>query len=189
MMRIEVGSACRPRPGERACGDQLLVVREEPRFLVALADGLGHGPAACEAARAVIGAVAEQPWQPLPAIAQACHQAAAHTRGAALMLMRLDAAAREAACVGVGNVELSAVTREAVRPVPAAGIVGGRMRTVRETVLRIHEGDLFVLHTDGISSRFSPEELRTMDAGAAARRLLASHGKTHDDAACIVVRC
>jgi serine/threonine protein phosphatase PrpC len=63
------------------------------------------------------------------------------------------------------------------------------MRTVRETVLRIHEGDLFVLHTDGISSRFSPEELRTMDVGAAARRLLASHGKTHDDAACIVVRC
>jgi hypothetical protein len=188
-MKVAIGHAGRPLPGETESGDQWTVVTDGPRHLAVLADGLGHGPAAALAARAAVSFFAARPWEPLEPLVWGCHRALTHTRGAALSLLRIDEQAGEASFLGVGNVELAAVTVDPVRPVPVPGVVGGRLRKVWEVRIGLRAGDLLVLHTDGISSRFDPRELRGLDAGVAARRLLAGHAKDHDDAACIVVTC
>lgn len=188
-VNVTIGSAGRPRPGEADCGDQWTVLSDGPRHLAVLADGLGHGPLAALAARAVVSFVTAHASEPLAPIVWSCHRAVSHTRGAALALLRIDPQREEATFVGVGNVELAALSEDRVRPVPVPGVVGGRLRKVTEMRMGLSAGDLLVLYTDGISSRFDPRELQGMDAGVAARALIASHAKEHDDAACIVVRC
>ena len=41
-----------PKPGEQVCGDAWAAAEEGSRLLFLVADGLGHGPQAAEAARA-----------------------------------------------------------------------------------------------------------------------------------------
>ena len=52
-------------------------------------------------------------------------------------------------------------------------------------------GDLLVLHSDGITSRFEAGEypqLAADDPATAARELVRRFGRSYDDAACIVAR-
>ena len=46
----DVGHASRPKFGETACGDAVWVASAGDEIHVAVIDGLGHGPAAAEAA-------------------------------------------------------------------------------------------------------------------------------------------
>ena len=66
----------------------------------------------------------------------------------------------EATFVGVGNVELAAVTEDRARPVPVPGVVGGRLRKVTEMRMALRAGDLLVLYTDGISTLRPPRAPR-----------------------------
>jgi serine/threonine protein phosphatase PrpC len=62
------------------------------------------------------------------------------------------------------------------------------MRKVLATSHKLHNGDLLVLFTDGISSRFVLEHFRALEAQPLADSLLAAHAKAHDDASCVVLR-
>jgi phosphoserine phosphatase RsbX len=190
-MRIEIAAGGRARPGETECGDVWGVVSDHERrcHLVVLADGLGHGPEAAAAGRAAVAYVTGHAWAPLNEVMRGCHAAVSDTRGAAVSILRLDGAAREACFCGIGNVEVVSASTERVRPVPLPGVVGGRLRKVVENRFSLHGGDIFILHSDGVSSRFEAGAYRGMDPSVAVRRLLAAHAKDHDDASCIIVQC
>src|SRR4030095_3669721 len=49
---LVVGVVCVPYPGETVCGDAWMVAQQAERCLMLVADGLGHGLAAADAARA-----------------------------------------------------------------------------------------------------------------------------------------
>src|SRR5262249_3039287 len=51
---LVVGGVCVPYPGEMVCGDAWMVTQQDARCLMLVADGLGHGPLAAEAAHAVV---------------------------------------------------------------------------------------------------------------------------------------
>ena len=53
---LAVGVVCVPYPGETVCGDAWMVVQQAECCLVLVADGLGHGLAAADAAYAVVQA-------------------------------------------------------------------------------------------------------------------------------------
>jgi hypothetical protein len=176
-------------PGELECGDQLGVVRDDLRSLVVLADGVGHGPEAAAAARAAIAAVTHEPWAPLGDILSRCHRELASTRGAAVALLRVDAARHEVEHVAIGNVEVAAAAREATRWLAVPGIVGSRMRKVSVTQQRLHLGDVIAVHTDGVSRRLDLGRYFALDASSLASTLVEHYGSQHDDAACVVIRC
>lgn len=186
---MQVGVASRAKPGESECGDQVSVLRDAARWLVAVADGVGHGPAAALAARSAIASIAREPWIDLAAIIERCHREIASTRGVALAVVRLDAARCEIEHAAVGNVEVTGVTRERATWIAVPGIVGGRMRKLLVTRQRLHPGDVIVLHTDGISRRMDVAGHRELEATQAATRLLSAYASSHDDAACAFVRC
>ncbi len=188
-LRVTIGFASRPMPGELECGDQLGVVRDGVRSLVALADGVGHGPEAAAAACAAIAAVTRDPWAPLGEILSRCHRDLASTRGAALTLIRVDAARHQVEHVAIGNVEVAALAREATRWIAVPGIVGSRVRKLLVSQQRLHAGDLLAIHTDGISRRLDLGRYRAIDASSLASKLLQDYGSPHDDAACVVVCC
>ncbi|HEX4932688.1 MAG TPA: hypothetical protein VFV33_05870, partial [Gemmatimonadaceae bacterium] len=56
--RLEIGSAGRPVPGARESGDDYLVAASPDGVLLAVADGLGHGPEAAAVTRTALDQVA-----------------------------------------------------------------------------------------------------------------------------------
>jgi negative regulator of sigma-B (phosphoserine phosphatase) len=185
---VEFGTAQRPANGESECGDAYSLLPGPSTTLVALADGLGHGPRAAEAARAFCAEAGRLVDEPLEAILASADRALAGTRGAAAVLARLDGAGWFE-FAGVGNIGARALSRLTVHPVSVAGTLGRHgPRRPRCERFRVERGDLLVLFTDGISGRFDLDTFRGQPPSRVARALIESHGKGHDDATCIAIR-
>ncbi len=187
MVAVEIGAAGRPAKGESVSGDAWLVKEFPDGALVAVVDGLGHGPLAAEAARAVTDFLASQPWTDLAVLLKDCSAAVAHTRGAALALLHVDVSAMRLRHCGVGNVDVTAIGRQPARPVSLPGVVGARIRKVVETTHTLHAGDRLAVFTDGISSRFDLSQYRGASAQDTAEQILAQWSMSHDDATCVVL--
>lgn len=187
-MDVRVGRSARPKPGERESGDRVVLLDDGRELLLAVIDGLGHGPRAAEAAHAAERVLVENASMPLPELFQHCDRAIAHTRGVAMTVVRASRERRLLMHAGVGNVELRSIARPVVSALPQPGVVGGRrVRSVRETVVELSVGDLFVLFSDGISSRIDLDAYRQLGVQAMADAIVRDHGKEHDDASCAVL--
>lgn len=185
-MQVVVGSAQRPVSGEAVCGDSFMAAPIEGGTLLCLADGLGHGIAAHAASEAACSHAREHAGMPLEALMRDLDRALRGTRGAAVSLVAFTA--HRVQFVGVGNVELRAVARAHIVPPTTPGIVGQGVRKVRIWEYPLAEGDLFVLMSDGISTRFDLGELAHLDSQPLADTLLARYHKSHDDACCVTAR-
>jgi hypothetical protein len=176
--------ASRPKPGETANGDRAFVRSTAHRFVAGVVDGLGHGPMAEEAAERAVAAVTTAGDVSVAALFDAAHAALRGTRGAALTLVLVEGARVTAA--GVGNVALRTVRGAPLPFIGTPGIVGGNMRSVR--VAEAHAAPTrFVLHSDGVSSRFASEPFADGSPADASERLLAELAGTLDDATVLVV--
>jgi serine/threonine protein phosphatase PrpC len=187
-MRALIGAASRPMAGQEVCGDMSVIVPCNGGTLICLADGLGHGPAAraaadiaCQYARAHVEESPERMLRGMDA-------ALSSTRGAAVSVLVLLPPAQRGLFAGVGNVELRAVARARIAPPTTPGILGQRVRAVRVWEFPIAEGDLMVLTSDGISSRFELADLAHLEPQILADTLMTTHRKAHDDASCVVAR-
>jgi serine phosphatase RsbU (regulator of sigma subunit) len=165
-----------------------MVLRREPRVLLTVADGLGHGPHAALAATTLCKYVEEHADEPLEMLLRGADRAVASTRGAAVMLARIDRETSSLDVAGVGNVALRAWSKERIQPLPARGVLGRGVRHVRVFRYNLCVGDMFALYTDGIAGSFDIEQVRTQDATTIARAVLEQFRKPHDDATCVVVR-
>lgn len=191
-----VGSLCLPLEGERVSGDAIAVRRTEDFVLVLLADGVGHGPAAAEAAERAVGVV-EDAGAAVAAVAperilDRAHAALDGTRGAAVAVARIaldDLAVRFA---GIGNVQ--AMLHEAqdrTGLVSHNGTIGwGRVR-IGGFDYQMNRETLLVMHSDGVSSRWDFDAypgLREHDPSLVAGVLYRDHGRENDDSSIVVFR-
>lgn len=185
---MRVGAAWRPKPGEVECGDRVVVLDDEPdRLLVAVIDGLGHGARAASAADAAARFVTDNRSLSLVELFERCHRSLGATRGVAMTVVRVDRTLSVLTHAAVGNVELVSMSQQRFRPIPEPGVVGGRLRRVREAKASYGAGDLFVLLSDGVSSRLDLEPYRALHPQDAADAIIRQHAKDHDDASCAVL--
>jgi hypothetical protein len=187
-MNVTMGTATRPAVGQTVCGDAFVVAPFPGGTLVCLADGLGHGPLAHDAAVAACAYARQHAGEPLEAVMRGIDGALRGLRGAAVSLLALSPAARRMRYAGVGNVELRAVAKAAMAPPNVPGIVGQRIRAVRIWDYQLAEGDVLMLCSDGISTRFELKELVHLEPQALATFIIHRHHKAHDDGSCVVVR-
>ena len=188
-MILSVALVQRPRHSEVTCGDAAWI-GEGDTPLVAVVDGLGHGKLAAEASQSFAAWIASHSDQPLDWLLEQGGRAIAHTRGVAASLVRFDLAHRRLWFAGVGNVELRAACRNRIAPISHPGILGRPLRRPpRVFESTIEPGDLMVLFSDGISSRVDVTSLTTLEPQEAANKVLREHGKDHDDATVVVLRC
>src|SRR5215203_4819804 len=91
-MNVNLAHLSLPKPGERKNGDAVLVRRDEGGgVLLAVIDGLGHGPLAAEASQAAVDLLQAQPFQTsLLDTMQALHARLRDTRGAVATLCVID---------------------------------------------------------------------------------------------------
>jgi anti-sigma regulatory factor (Ser/Thr protein kinase) len=189
---LSIGALSVAKPHEEVCGDATAVHRIRERTLVVMADGLGHGPAAREAADAVLAACGEHAGRPLPEILEAAHAAARHTRGAAVLLVEIDEARRLARACGAGNISGQIIGPDrTVQLVSGNGTVGLQMNRIREFTYPWDHDSTLVMYSDGLQSRLALDAYPgwgRRQPMLVAGLLFRDFSRGRDDAAVIVVR-
>jgi negative regulator of sigma-B (phosphoserine phosphatase) len=169
-------------------GDAYTVQKDGNKILLALVDGLGSGEEAAKAATAAIAAIQKNHTLPLTEILQHCHLALRATRGVVLGMLRVNLETNRMRYVGVGNVGIRILSQEPFHPISYNGIVGYRLPRVHEFVGKYYQGDLVVLYSDGIDSRFHSDEVLLygeQDPETLAEAIAMRYGK--DDDICVLV--
>lgn len=186
---IQWAQRSRPIPGEAESGDVHLVVPLADGVLLAAIDGLGHGREAAAAARLAADTLRARPaLAPAEQIAR-CHAALKGTRGAAMLVVAVSVSAAIVRWAGVGNVEAWCIgpdKREAM--ISRAGVVGYQIATPVERSCALAPGDLLVLASDGISSRFLDAISADGDVDQMASDVLSAHARPSDDALILIAR-
>lgn len=159
--------------------------------LVALVDGLGHGPSAAAIAERAAEALAAASVAEVSPVIASVHQALRQTDGAAVAVAIVDPRDRSFTAAAVGNVRIRLVGSRDQRLAWTEGTLGATYRTPNPTRGTL-DADTLLLYSDGISDRFDAKEypgIKTDAPGIAARTVVERFGKDYDDASCIVVRC
>jgi hypothetical protein len=174
----------RPRAGEKENGDRAVAFERDGRLILAVIDGLGHGPQASAAASAAAAEIGRADFAGGPAVVvRAVHEALRGTRGAVMTLVMVGESAIETC--GVGNVALRLSGGIKHSFIPNAGVLGHNLRVPR-TARSARVRGRIILHSDGISSRFDPDAVRELDPAAACARILAEHRRDVDDSTVLV---
>ena len=190
---IDWGTAVRACSGESESGDAFLVKRVPHGVLIGVADGLGHGVQAAEAARTALALVGSHANDALTDIAHLCHLALQGMRGAALTLARIDSKAETLTWLGVGTV---AATLWRARAGLVAceslllrgGTLGQSVPPVLTATLPIASGDTLVLVTNGVRWRPDGFSIARAAPTVMAQRLLDENAISTDDALVVVAR-
>ncbi|MFO0552304.1 MAG: hypothetical protein U0271_28210 [Polyangiaceae bacterium] len=163
-----------------------MLEREHARLL-ALIDGLGHGPAAelaaTRAAEALVGLFGASEVPSVLECFEVTGKALRSTRGAAMTVVVVHPSRVEIA--GVGNVGLRTSSLK-IPFLATAGIVGAQHRPLRVAHMKTAPSGRVVMFSDGISSRFDMAALEGLAPDRACERLLSDHGADHDDATVLV---
>ncbi|MEJ1966117.1 MAG: ATP-binding protein [Gammaproteobacteria bacterium] len=189
---IELGGICIPVRGETVSGDDWAVESWRDQLGVLVADGLGHGLSAHQAARAASDTFLAHPQSAPQAVIEECHSALARTRGAAVAVARLVSSAERGSFAGVGNivcrVEATAAHRHLVS---YNGTVGHTLRKLQEFAFPWPVGALLILHSDGLGTHWDLSTYPGLSArhpALIAAVLYRDYDRGRDDVTVVVIR-
>lgn len=179
-------------PGEHVSGDAWRIAEHDGNLAIMVADGLGHGPLAAEAADRAGGLFDEDPFRDAPAeFCGRAHRALGGSRGAALACAQLSSSGR-VTYAGVGNISGTIVVGQQSRGLSSQnGTVGAQMRRVQAFVYELPERGVLVMHSDGLTNRWSLNDypgLVSRHAAVIAGVLYRDYLRGKDDATVVVIR-
>jgi anti-sigma regulatory factor (Ser/Thr protein kinase) len=180
-----------PLAGETVSGDKTAVRETGESIQIMVADGLGHGTLASDAASAAKRAFEATQGTP-QRIVEAIHAALHSTRGAAVAVAEIAPNQGRVRYCGVGNIAGIIETGENTHHmVSMNGIAGHQSIRTKEFEYRWHRHSVIVMHSDGISGRWQLSGY----SGLAGRRssmiaavLFRDWRKRSDDATLLVGR-
>jgi serine/threonine protein phosphatase PrpC len=193
--RLVWDAASSPADGEVVSGDAFVVRPAADGYVLAVADGLGHGPEASVAANVAIAA-ATHPGEDSPSVLlRRCHEACSRTRGVVMTVVHVDTVRNAICWAGVGNVEtvlmrsrLSGPSRRETAMLPG-GVVGVALPKLNEQTYDIEPGDLLALATDGVRGEFVNELTTLATPSKMTALIIDRHHLKADDALVLVARC
>lgn len=189
--RFAFAGLCLAAPGEVASGDAWDIRVDAGRATVIVADGLGHGPVAAEAADAALRAFASFGGSPA-AVLERAHPLMRGTRGAAVTIATVDADAGTITYAGAGNIAgrvLSGIEDRAL--MSQHGTLGVQIRKLQDVTTPWPDHALVVMHSDGLVTRWNLKDeggLLQCDPAVVAGWLLRDYTRGHDDVTVVVVK-
>jgi negative regulator of sigma-B (phosphoserine phosphatase) len=180
-------------PGQTRSGDRCVIEVADGTALIAVIDGIGHGEEAAAAANAAALVLEASPNEPLRTLFDRCHAQLRTTRGAAMTVARFESHGRTLDWLGMGNVKTVLLRRSAhgftcTDLLTYSGVVGSQVTKRGSLQTEVTTGDVLILATDGIDTKFI-DALRYDEAPQAqAERLLAAYRSPTDDALVLVAR-
>jgi anti-sigma regulatory factor (Ser/Thr protein kinase) len=189
---LEIGVVIDTYPGESVCGDGWATANGRRGASLLLVDGSGHGPLAAHAAETAMRTFADNIDKECVPLVEAIHRALAPTRGAALAVARIDAAAQVVRFVGVGNIGAVLANGSDVRRMASYnGTAGHVAPRIREFTYPFSGRPLVILHSDGLSGRWEIAAYPGLAAGhptLVAGLLFRHHRRDRDDATVVAMR-
>lgn len=189
---FQVGGVSVAKTGEPVCGDAWHAHHRSDAVVVMLADGLGHGLPAAEAATAAVHAFDRRPHTGSANVLEAIHAALKHTRGAAAAVLDVSRPNRVIQFAGVGNIAASVLSNGTTRQaVSHNGTLGHQARYFREYTYPWDAQSLAVAHSDGLVSHWSLDPypgLRTRHPTTIAAVLYRDFSRQRDDVTVVVIR-
>jgi hypothetical protein len=180
-----------PAPRETVCGDTWRIAEHGGALSVMIADGLGHGPLAAEAANRAGGLFDSQANVQPAEFCQRAHQALAGSRGAALAMAHVSSTGR-VTYAGVGNIAGAIVDGNTSRGLSSQnGTVGLQVRRVQQFEYDWPSGGVLIMHSDGLSARWSLDRYHGLAArhpAIIAAALYRDCLRGRDDATIVVVK-
>jgi len=190
---LEWSLAGRPLPGETMSGDSHLVAETSRGWLLAVVDGLGHGPKAAAASSALIETLAHHVDLELVELVRHCHEVLKKTRGSACAIASIDSHRGLLNWLGIGNVE--GVVRHEDGKTPnteyitmRSGIIGYRLPRLQPSFLHLSSGDTLIMATDGVNGDFVELLCPGQSPDLLAAAILDRYAKPTDDALVLVAR-
>lgn len=190
--RMEFSAACLAHSGEDLCGDAWAQDFFPGGATFAMADGLGHGEYASQAAQEALRIFRQSSGDSPTAILERMHAAMRSTRGAAVALARLDFQRRSVTFAGIGNISAAILSDTGSRSmVSLNGTVGHEIRKIQEFQYPWPQQALLIMHTDGLGSRWNLDSyagLATRSPGLIAGVLYRDFSRRRDDVTVLVAR-
>lgn len=190
---FEIGAVQVSHPAEDISGDEWAWCMRDDRFAILMADGLGHGLSAHEAAAAAV-AVFHRLEEESPAhVITEVHAALRPTRGAAVSMVEVDTGRGVANYCGLGNISASILgpgesRRSMVSQNGTAGHVASR---IQEFNYPVPPQSTLVMHSDGLASQWSLSPypgLRTRHPSVIAGILYRDFSRRRDDVTIVIAK-
>lgn len=185
----------RPHPRETQSGDMTFIERGASKLRLAVIDGLGHGPAAREAAQRAVLALQGQLGLSLEDAILKAHQSVATTRGATLGLVDVDLEAKLVRATTIGNIRVvmffgpgrlwSPCGTDAVLG-HGRGTFHGRL-DIRVEQHPLPPDALLALFSDGLQSQLRLPWQRPPELEELALQLFSTYAVATDDATLLLV--
>jgi anti-sigma regulatory factor (Ser/Thr protein kinase) len=142
-------------PGETVCGDSWAVANSGNVRTLFVADGLGHGHGAAEAAVEAVRLFHRFSGHQVATLLDYVHGGLRSTRGAAVSMARFDPSNPRMVFGGIGNVAGAlAVNGELKRMVSMPGTAGYNTRKIQSFEYPFANG-LIILNSDGLASSWT----------------------------------
>lgn len=192
--RREIGVLGRPCDTESESADHAAFVRDGEKVVLAVVDGVGHGPLARNASYGAIAAFLKHTRLPPADVLKECDAAITGTRGAVMAVLTVDEGTSVAEHGAIGNVMTRIERFRASRLFSGAsatlGIRGPKRRPFAESI-PLDAADVIMMYTDGISSRVdlsAESELLREHPLVIAQRIMSKYSRSNDDALVLVAR-
>lgn len=190
-LRFEVVARARPCAGEFVSGDVVGTRVIGASTFVLVLDATGHGREAHRVAELASRSFESAELHDPAAVLTLLDATLRGSRGAVAAVACLHSIERLLSFAAVGNVSGRLIGQSDSPLAGRDGNLGQHFRVPKVQTLELKPGDLLVMHSDGISGRFSRESFPELAAGKApylAAQLLERFGKLYDDASCALVR-
>jgi anti-sigma regulatory factor (Ser/Thr protein kinase) len=153
------GAVSLPVMGETVCGDAWSADYTSGRSIYIVADGLGHGPLAAEAAREAVRIFHEDASLSPARILADVHAALTKTRGAAVSIAEILHTQETLNFAGVGNVA-GAVFRDGKTRsmVSMNGTLGHTIGKIQQFSYPWEKNSTLIMHSDGLGTRWSVDQ-------------------------------
>jgi negative regulator of sigma-B (phosphoserine phosphatase) len=191
---VEWGVATYTISGQLMSGDRHVICPTPQGILLAVVDGVGHGPAAAEAADHAVTTVTKYAGESVMTLFKTCHAHLRETRGVVMSLAVINTIEGSMTWMGVGNVE-GVVVRGSITASPRleplllrGGVVGNQLPPLYASIIPMQRGDTLIFVTDGIRRNFTDMLVTNDGAQQVADRILAKSSKGSDDALVLVAR-
>ncbi|MGE5411830.1 MAG: ATP-binding SpoIIE family protein phosphatase [Clostridiales bacterium] len=190
---IDIGGISLPKKGEAANGDRWAFHKEEGKLKIILADGLGHGIEASAASIEAIKCFNIHKSSSLSELMESIHGSLRHTRGAAIALAEINYGNKIFSFCGIGNINCVVQTSEKSKTmISHNGIAGHEIRKIQTFETQWIENPTLIMHSDGLSSRWSLEKnnsgLLNKAASITAAILYRDYSRENDDSTVVVTR-
>ncbi|WP_186576333.1 protein phosphatase 2C domain-containing protein [Aquibacillus kalidii] len=191
--RMEVSVYQKAKKGNYYCGDSYFYQETENEFICALADGLGSGEYARESSQAVMSIIENNIHSSVEQIVKECNKSLLGKRGVVLGVLKVDFQTMEYAFSSIGNIGIMSIAsnNEKKRNIPNSGYIGGVPRPVKVLNGRITDDLIFVMFSDGVSSRdLSAKYFLGKDVHAITESFSSLVGiNENDDTTLIAMKC